>query len=345
MPRVSRRHLVDVFSHALPDYPRGLAFSPDACWLAVGSADGTLRVLRTTTGELAVDFKLPESVSAVAFSPSGEQLAAACLDGTTRLYAREGATWLAGPVLPGGDRGWVEHLAWSSRGVLATATGKKVRLWTAAGAPVLETEPHESTVTGVAFSRDGQRLFTTSYGGVRVWPLEAHVEARHFPWKGSLISLAVSPDDAVIACGSQDCSVHFWRVDSGDDSEMSGYPAKPTALAWSADSALLATGGSEVICVWGFEGGGPEGKKPKLLKGHEGLVTRLAFAPGERLLASAGEDRDVLLWSLGEGLKPVGLCPLGASVTELAFSPDGAFLAAADSAGQLKVWTPTKARS
>lgn len=344
MPRVSRRHLVDVFTHHLPDFPRGLAFSPDARWLAVGAADGTLRVLTTAAGAAALEAKLPESVSAVAFSPSGQQLAVACLDGTTRLWFRAGAEWNVGPVLPVEARGWVEQIAWSSRGVLATAAGKKVRLWTAEGAPVLETEPHESTVTGVAFSRDGMSLFTSCYGGVRVWPLQAHVEARHFSWKGSLICLALSPDDAVVACGSQDCSVHFWRVGSGRDSEMSGYPSKPTALAWSADSALLATGGSKVICVWGFEKGGPEGKKPLLLKGHEGLVNRLAFAPGERLLASAGEDRDVLLWSLTEGVKPVGLCRVGASVTELAFSPDAAFLAAADQSGGVKVWTPTKER-
>jgi WD40 repeat protein len=345
MPRVSRRHLVDVFTHELPDFPRGLAFSPDTSLLAVGSADGTLRVLRTTSGAVDFEVQLPESVSAVAFSPDGEQLAVACLDGSTRLCNRENGAWALGPALPGGDRAWVEHLAWSARGVLATAAGKKVRLWTAAGAPVLETEPHESTVTGVAFSSDGQRLFTTSYGGVRGWPLLAHVEARHFPWKGSLISLALSPNDAVIACGSQDCSVHFWRMESGDDSEMRGYPAKPKALAWSSDSALLATGGSEIICVWGFEKGGPEGKKPMLLKGHEGLVTQLAFAGGERLLASAGEDRDVLLWNLSEGYKPVGLCPLRASAAELAFSPDGTFLAAADTAGHVNVWTPVKERS
>jgi WD40 repeat protein len=178
-----------------------------------------------------------------------------------------------------------------------------------------------------------------------VWPLEAHVKARHYPWKGSLISLALSPDDAVVACGSQDCGVHFWRLESGSDSEMSGYPAKPTALAWSADSALLATGGSDVICVWGFEKGGPEGKKPILLKGHDGLVTQLTFAPRERLLASAGDDRDVLLWSLSEGFKPVGLGRLDASVTEMALSPDAVFLAAASKTGHVKVWAPTQERS
>jgi WD40 repeat protein len=340
MHRLSRRALTEVFTHDLPDYPRSLAFSPDAQWLAAGAADGTLRVLRAATGEVVLEAKLPDSVSALAFNPVGGQLAVSCLDGATRLFTLDApATPL---VLPGGTRAWVEHLAWSTKGLLATASGKKVRLWTAEGTPVLETEPHESTVSGIAFSRDGDRLYTASYGGVRVWPLEAHAQARHFEWKGSLISLAVSPDDAVVACGSQDCSVHFWRTASGEDSEMSGYPAKPSSLAWSADAALLATGGAEVICVWRFEGKGPEGTKPLFLKGHKKLVTQLAFAAKERLLASAGEEGDVLLWSPSQGLKPVGLAPMQAEVTALCFSPDDAWLAAADAGGRVRVWSPAK---
>lgn len=340
MPRVNRRHLVDVFEHRLPDYPRGLAFSPDGRWLALGAADGTVQVLYAATGKVASTHHFPAEVSSLSFSSEGDALAIGCHDGAARLL--DTSTWAQRAELPSGSRAWVEHLAWSSTGVLAVAAGKKVRLWTSSGAPVLETQPHESTITGVAFSRDGQRLFTSSYGGVRAWPLSDRAEAHHYPWKGSLISLALSPDDAVVACGSQDCSVHFWHLPRGADSEMRGYPAKPATLAWSPDAALLATGGAETICVWRFEGKGPEGTKPLLLKGHEKLVTQLSFASKERLLASAGEDRDVLLWSLADGLKPVALAPMSGAVAALRFSADDGFLAAADEQGLVRVFTPTR---
>jgi WD40 repeat protein len=91
--------------------------------------------------------------------------------------------------------------------------------------------------------------------------------ARVFAWKGSLISVAWSPDGKVIACGSQDNSVHFWRLSTGNDSEMSGYPSKPRALSWDAKSSLLATSGGEEVCVWDFAGKGPEGLPPPAAQG------------------------------------------------------------------------------
>lgn len=340
MPRVSRRHLVDLFERRVSDYPRALGFSPDGTRLGIGVADGALLVLDARDGRTLFETKLPDTVSAVAFAPDNEGLAVGCHDGLARLYDRAGALKAE---LPSGGRNWVEHLAWSSTSVLAAAAGKTVRLWSSKGEPVLETAAHPSTITGLAFSSDGQRLFTASYGGVRVWTLDA-AASRALAWKGSLISLALSPKDDVVACGSQDCSVHFWRLALSEavDSEMRGYPAKPASLAWSADGGLLATTGAQTICVWRFEGDGPEGSKPWVLKGHEKLVTQLAFARNERLLASAGDDGDILLWSLGEGLKPAGLAPMSGAVSGLRFSPDDGLLAAADANGLVRVFRPMK---
>lgn len=337
MPRVKRRQLVGVLEVQLDEFPRGLEFSPDARALAVGAADGTVTCLDATSGARRWQARLPGSVSTLGWSPDGARLAAGCLDGTTRLFDAAGRELR---VLPAGRAAWVEQLAWSPAGVLASASGRVVRLWTSEGEPVLETQPHESTVTGLGWSPDGRTLYSACYGGVRAWPLEANVEARHLAWKGSLVSLAISPDGAVVAGGGQDCTVHFWRLPSGEDAEMSGYAVKPRALAWSPDSKRLATGGAAHICVWRFEGEGPEGTKPQVLKGHEKVVTQLRFAEGSRLLASGSEDGDVLLWTPDEGVEPAGLAPVGAPVAELAFSRGDALLAAGGANGRVVAWRP-----
>jgi WD40 repeat protein len=157
-------------------------------------------------------------------------------------------------------------------------------------------------------------------------------------WKGSLISMAWSPDAKVIACGSQDSSVHFWRLASGNDSQMSGYPFKPKALAWDRESKLLATSGDATVTVWDFRGKGPEGTRPIQLEAHKGVCTSLAFSPHGGMLASGGQDLSVLLWEPRKSSKPLRFAFLEDEVTGLCWHPERPTLVGADASGMLFAW-------
>ncbi|WP_194862949.1 WD40 repeat domain-containing protein [Myxococcus sp. AB036A] len=337
-----RLHLVDVWALEAAEYPRALDWSADGERLALGTADGTLRVLDAASGTLLHTKSSGGALTRVCWSPRQRMLAAASEDGTCRVWRDTGELVAE---LPGKGAGWVDHVAWAPEGErLAIASGRIARVFTVRGEPVLETDAHPSTVTGMEWSPQGDALATICYGGVHLWSLHKGSPARHLPWKGSLIALAWSPDGEVIACGSQDCSVHFWRLRSGKDSEMTGYPAKPRELAWSSDSRLLATSGEATICVWRFEGDGPEGTKPLLLKGHEDLLTALDFSGEDHTLASGSKDSDVLLWRPEVTPKPVGLARMKDAVVLLRFSPDGQRLAAADETGHVEVWRVSETR-
>jgi WD40 repeat protein len=159
-------------------------------------------------------------------------------------------------------------------------------------------------------------------------------------WKGSLVSMVLSPDGDIVACGSQDNSVHFWRRSTGEDSMMSGYPGKPSALAFDATGTLLATGGGKAVTVWSFQRGGPEGTRPGVLQLHVQPVSTLAFARRGMRLASGGRDGAVVVWSLqgnGQG-DPIGAALVTDAVAELYWRPDGRALAALDAQGGVTVW-------
>ena len=152
--------------------------------------------------------------------------------------------------------------------------------------------------------------------------------------------MVLSPDGDVVACGSQDNSVHFWRRSTGQDSMMSGYPGKPSALAFDDAGVLLATGGGDTVTVWSFQNGGPEGTRPGVLELHVEPVTTLAFARRAQRLASGGRDGAVVVWSLrrnGEG-GPVGAAVVAGIVAELYWRPDGRALAALDAQGGVTAW-------
>jgi WD40 repeat protein len=219
-----------------------------------------------------------------------------------------------------------------------SGAGRVARLWNDVGAALVETESHESTLTGLAWNRRGTQLATACYGGVRIFTVASGARAKHLPWPGSLISLSWSPTDAVIACGTQELSVHFWRLGKARESEMSGFSAKPRALSWDAEGKLLATSGDTNVGVWSFEGKGPEGKPPTELVGHTALCTALAFHPKLARLASGADDTGVIIWDPRRKRTPIAFGFLEETVTGLAWTESGRLLIGTDAAGRTMAW-------
>ncbi len=326
------------FRLAVGDYVSALEVARDGGVCIAGLGDGRLVGFDLTTGEerFAIAAAHAGSVLDVSISPDGRCFASCGQDEVAKVWSAEGSLVRE---LPGGGSAWVEHVAWApAGGRIATASGKKLRVWMPDGERIVETEPLASTVTALAWRSDGSGLAATCYGGVHILPFVAGAKIRHLAWKGSLISLAWSPDANVIACGSQDGSVHFWRLKSGQDSQMSGYPFKPKALAWDSESKLLATSGDAAVTVWEFRGKGPEGTQPLQLEGHHGLCTRLAFSPRRAVLASGSQDSSVLLWEPRKHGKPIGFAVLEDEVTGLCWHPEHHTLVGADASGTICGW-------
>jgi len=238
-------------------------------------------------------------------------------------------------------RGWVEHVAWSSNGLeLAAAMSRRVHVFSAGGEEVWRSEEHRSTVSSIAWA-GSKELVTACYGQVAFFDASTGEVGQKFEWKGSLVSMVLSPDGDIVACGSQDSSVHFWRRSTEKDSMMAGYPGKPSALAFDSTSTILATGGSEYVTVWSFEDGGPEGTSPGVLELHVRPISHLTFAHRGMQLASGGRDGVVATWTMssdGRGV-PNGLAILEDAVAGLFWRPGDRALAALDALGGVTVWS------
>ena len=242
--------------------------------------------------------------TALAWRPGTATLASAGQDGKVRLW--DVARGVEVAALDGGAA-WVERLAWSPDGAwLATAAGRKLRLWGPDGVLVREYPAHASTIADIAWVtpafitaelRPTQPvLVAATYGGITLWSPDQAEPLARFEWKGSSLVLAPSPDGRYIATGDQDASVHFWIVADGHDLQMSGYPTKVRQLSWDPTARYLATGGGASVTIWDCGGAGPEGTRPKVLDWHTDYVSAVAFQrQGLRVL----------------GLRRVG-CPAGA---------------------------------
>ncbi|MEK0180000.1 MAG: hypothetical protein EAZ78_06420 [Oscillatoriales cyanobacterium] len=72
-------------------------------------------------------------------------------------------------------------------------------------------------------------------------------------------------------------------------------------------------------------------------KAHKGAVTSVAFSPNSQIIATAGVDDSVRIWSLS-GQKVAEWKALQKSINMLSFSPDGKTLATAGKDSKVKLW-------
>ena len=327
------------WSAAVGDYAIAGGWSLRGEALMVGDAAGGVYAFDGKSGATAWARRGAHEggVLAVAIHPSGTAFATAGQDRRVLIWSvAEGRVSRAIDV----GSGWVENVAWSPDGQwLAASCSRQVRAYGADGAEVWRSDDHPSTVSAIAWC-SAEELATACYGRVTFFDASTGELRQKLEWKGSLVSMVLSPDGDIVACGSQDNSVHFWRRSTEQDSMMSGYPAKPSALAFDDTGTLLATGGGEAVTVWSFQGSGPEGTRPGVLELHVQPVTTLAFARRAMRLASGGRDGAVVVWSLqrdGEG-RPIGNAVVTGVVAELYWRPDGRALAALDARGGVTVW-------
>ncbi len=333
------------WSSTVDDYAIAGGWACNGTLLIVGDAAGGVYAFEGTSG--TIRWSQPGihdgGLLALNIQPGGDRFATSGQDGRVLIWSAEDGQVLK--VIDFGN-GWVENVAWALDGQwLAASLSRRVYVYDQDGQEVWQSDDHPSTISTLAWSSEGE-LSTACYGRVTFFDASSGDVLQQLEWKGSLVSLALSPDAAVVACGSQDNSVHFWRRATGEDSEMHGYPGKPSALAFDEKGTLLATSGSEDVTVWSFEGDGPEGTSPGVLQLHVRPVTSLTFAGRGRRLASGARDGSVVVWSLrgnAEGV-PVGAALVGGNenmpdvVSGLAWRPDDRGLAALDASGGVTYW-------
>lgn len=336
MPRLASApkgiDLTSAWEVRVGDHVIGIAWSPAGDLLAVASIGGPIHIIDGASGGLV---RVVEGhrfgTQSISWSHDGRYLASGGQDGKVRIWD------------PNADRpireleagsSWIERVAFAPDAwLLASAAGRHLRLWNLGGDLLQNFALHPSTISDIAWQRGGLYLTSACYGQLATFHPDSPEPVKSFPWKGSILTVAWSPNGDYVATGNQDASVHFWYRKTGKDLEMSGYPTKIRELSWDAESRYLATGGSAHVIIWDCSGKGPAGSRPITLKAHDTLLSALEYQHKGTLLASGCHNGQVCLWNPPKRTTPLWTAQMDGAVTQLRWSPGDRELAVSSAAG------------
>lgn len=149
-------------------------------------------------------------------------------------------------------------------------------------------------------------------------------------------SVKPSKDGEYIAFGTVNSKVGVVRS-SNNDSIMTniGHSQTVTALAWSCDSRLLATGSADAsVIIWDVQ----KGKKVVHLTNIRSTVTAISFSPDNKKLAVAGVDLSIRIFDLENPSQFKIFFGHEKPIEVLEFHPSGKILASTGRDGNIGLW-------
>jgi WD40 repeat protein len=195
------------------------------------------------------------------------------------------------------------------------AAGRELQVYPAGAAePALRhITPHESGITGLALTPDGEAALTCTWGSgtLCLTDLQTGQERRRFfdgaRWDGQAV--AIAPDGRRAAAWLRAGGVKLFDLWGSDDSAAisleinSSRDKRPVALSFSPDGRLLATvDGDEKVVVFDAVTGA---------KRHAwqlpGPVSTVAFAADGRHLATANGNGTIYILRFGDRLASVAI--------------------------------------
>jgi WD40 repeat protein/tetratricopeptide (TPR) repeat protein/tRNA A-37 threonylcarbamoyl transferase component Bud32 len=301
-----------------------LAYSRQDSLLAACGGDGVILLANSATGETLRSWQAhTDSISAVCFSPDGKSLATAGWDGKLLLWSIPSGDLLFSLT---GHTSIVSDVDFSPCGRLlaSSSADQSIRLWDApTGAQVDVLRGHRGEVWPLRFMPDGELLVT---GGkddaIKVWRVErSSFKATEEPLGPGIGWLAFLPDSTLLVYSPEE-RVCFLQL-----------PGLP--MCWSPVAGLLALADRGSFHLISTE---PQAGLVSTRKAHRGRIYDMDWAPGSRMLATAGDDGLVKLWEAANEEDAITLRGHALGVSRLTFSADGQRLVTGDAGGTVKLW-------
>ncbi|MEH2369829.1 nSTAND1 domain-containing NTPase [Nostoc sp.] len=203
-----------------------LNLSPNGKFIALGSMDNKVIILRLDSIKPQIFDKHHDWVRAVAWSPDSQILASASDDNTVQLWKQDNKGefhWHNSLAGENGHKSWVLSVSFSPNGqMIATSSNDKtVILWKQDDKGKFrwykKLEGHTDQVNSVTFSPNGDKIATASDDKtVKLWTRDGNLITTLTGHSDYLLSVTFSADGKTLALGSVDGAIILWNLDKLD---------------------------------------------------------------------------------------------------------------------------------
>jgi WD40 repeat protein/serine/threonine protein kinase len=230
--------------------------------------------------------------------------------------------------------------------MLATASGKAIRLWDASTRILQATlEGHTDIVKSLAFSPDGTMLVSGSADQPAIlWDVATRKKIAMLIEQTenyAYVSLAFSGSGQTIAVAfrakGSSFKVVLWDVNTRESVSLPLPKQSDNRIfdvTFSPDDKLLAGTGVQKTFLWDIA----NRQRIAILEGHGAHVNSAVFIPDSRTLATTSNDGTLAFWDVTTRKKLDSINVHSAPILSMALSPDGALLATGSADSTIRLW-------
>lgn len=172
--------------------------------------------------------------------------------------------------------------------------------------PVKSLHGHSHFISDLCLAQDGKFALTASWDHtLRLWDLEKMESVRRFVGhEGDVMSVAITPDSTRIISGGRDKTIKLWNTvgkcvaSSKNIDSHSEWVSCVRFIPNAKGNKFVSCGWDKEVKSWSLD---KEIKLESTMTHHNAFINVAAFSPDGSMMATAGKDGVVAMWSLNKG--------------------------------------------